>query len=246
MQGAKRIGVSLGFLVICLLLFELTPMDIWVQNFLFDPVDQQWLWNRDEALSRLMLYDGIKVVLAVFALVLAAALFFGRKSEALTPYRSGLRIVLVSLVLIPACIGGLKSVTNVACPKALTQFGGKLSYVGIFGTPVEANQGTAKQRCFPAGHASGGFALSALPFLFSTRRRQKLAFWVAMTVGWTMGGYKMAIGDHFLSHTVTTMILAMLIVDLVAISDQYLHSKKARLVTGMRYTQPAGVKLLEH
>lgn len=246
MGDARRIGFSLGILVICLLWFEFTPTDMWTQGFLFDQLDQQWLWDRDEPLTRFMLYDGIKVVLALFALIMAAALFFGRKSVAFAPYRSGLRIVLVSLVLVPACIGGLKAVTNVACPKALTQFGGDLPYLGIFGTPVESNQSIAKQRCFPAGHASGGFALLALPFLFKTRRSQKVAFWAAMATGWTMGGYKMAIGDHFLSHTVTTMILAMLIVDLVVISDRYLFSKTARLSTRISYTQPAGVKLLEH
>ncbi len=63
-----------------------------------------------------------------------------------------------------------------------------------------------------------------------------------MATGWTMGGYKMAIGDHFLSHTVTTMILAMLIVDLVVISDRYLFSETSRLWTRMRYPQPAGVE----
>ena len=246
MEDAKRIGALLGLLVFCLLWFELTPTDLWVQSFLFDQVDQQWLWNRDEPLSRFVLYDGIKVVLGMFAVVMAAALFFGRKSLALAPYRSGLRIVLLALILIPAFIGGLKSVTNVACPKALTQFGGDLSYVGIFRAPGEKNQTIAKQRCFPAGYASGGFALLALPFLFGTRRKQKTAFWAAMAVGWTMGGYKMVIGDHFLSHTVTTMILAMLIVNLVAISDRYLFSETSRPGTRMRYLQPAGVEILEN
>jgi len=46
----------------------------------------------------------------------------------------------------------------------------------------------SQQRCFPAGHASGG--------------------------------YKMLIGDHFLSHTITTMLLAWLIINLLAVADR--------------------------
>ncbi|KAB7890023.1 PAP2 family protein, partial [Poseidonibacter ostreae] len=34
----------------------------------------------------------------------------------------------------------------------------------------------------------------------------------ALTVGWSMGTYKMLIGDHFLSHTIITMLIAWLLV----------------------------------
>jgi len=66
--------------------------------------------------------------------------------------------------------------------------------------------------CWPAGHASGGFALLSLFFLFKTKKNRYIALIGALTVGWSMGVYKMLIGDHFLSHTILTMILAWLIV----------------------------------
>ncbi|KAB7881964.1 PAP2 family protein, partial [Poseidonibacter ostreae] len=34
----------------------------------------------------------------------------------------------------------------------------------------------------------------------------------ALSVGWSMGTYKMLIGDHFLSHTIITMLIAWLLV----------------------------------
>ncbi|HIP14233.1 MAG TPA: PAP2 family protein, partial [Sulfurimonas autotrophica] len=37
----------------------------------------------------------------------------------------------------------------------------------------------------------------------------------AMIVGWSMGLYKMIIGDHFFSHTLITMILAWFIILLI-------------------------------
>jgi membrane-associated PAP2 superfamily phosphatase len=48
-----------------------------------------------------------------------------------------------------------------------------------------------------------------------------------------MGAYKMAIGDHFLSHTVVSMLLAWLIINLIVIADD-------RLQTGiLKGLQPA-------
>jgi membrane-associated PAP2 superfamily phosphatase len=214
-----QIGATSFGLLLTLLLFELTPADIWLQSLLFDTIHQQWLWSGEEPIARLILYTGIKRVLIVFGLAMIALLIASFKVDTLLPYRQGLRIVVLALILVPVCTGGLKAVSNVACPRALTEFGGSMPYAGIFGTPTTAaGKAFPQQRCFPAGHASGGFALLALPFLF-TRRRQ-LALAAGLGVGWTMGGYKMVIGDHFLSHTLVTMLLAWLIICLIALADQ--------------------------
>ncbi|KAB7885411.1 phosphatase PAP2 family protein, partial [Poseidonibacter ostreae] len=69
-----------------------------------------------------------------------------------------------------------------------------------------------KIKCWPAGHASGGFALLSLFFLFKKRINQIYALIFALSVGWSMGTYKMLIGDHFLSHTIITMLIAWLLV----------------------------------
>jgi membrane-associated PAP2 superfamily phosphatase len=37
-----------------------------------------------------------------------------------------------------------------------------------------------------------------------------------MALAWSMGTYKMLIGDHFLSHTIVTMLLSWLIILMVA------------------------------
>ena len=98
------------------------------------------------------------------------------------------------------------------CPK------NEIHYEGVYPStkvwehyPKEFKQ-PSSIRCFPAGHASGGFALLSLFFLFKTKRNKILAIVGALTVGWSMGLYKMLIGDHFLSHTIITMILAWLII----------------------------------
>ncbi|SFV54930.1 PAP2 family protein [hydrothermal vent metagenome] len=43
-----------------------------------------------------------------------------------------------------------------------------------------------------------------------------IGFFTGMIIGWSMGLYKMMIGDHFLSHTLITMVLAWLIILIIA------------------------------
>ena len=55
-----------------------------------------------------------------------------------------------------------------------------------------------------------------LYFFYLKRKKNKyLALGIAMVIGWSMGIYKMLIGDHFLSHTIITMIIAWLIILLI-------------------------------
>ncbi len=65
-----------------------------------------------------------------------------------------------------------------------------------------------KFKCYPAGHASGGFALMSLFFLFKEQKNRFIALGIAVAIGWSMGVYKMLIGDHYMSHTVITMMLS--------------------------------------
>lgn len=39
---------------------------------------------------------------------------------------------------------------------------------------------------------------------------------MAISIGWALGLYKMFIGDHFLSHTLVTMLLAWLMILLIS------------------------------
>jgi membrane-associated PAP2 superfamily phosphatase len=59
-----------------------------------------------------------------------------------------------------------------------------------------------------------------LGFLFKQRRHRARAVYLALAAGWAMGGYKMLIGDHFLSHTIISMLLAWLLVNTVVIAER--------------------------
>lgn len=217
--SARQILLSLGGLLFCLAAFEATNADLLFQSLFFDAADQHWIWSRTEPVSRFLLYDGIKILLIAFALSLGACLLLARYSALLRKYSRGMRIVLLSMILVPACIGAGKIVTNVPCPRDIASFGGEVAHTGLVRTLFSSPHPASRYRCFPAGHASGGFALLSLFFLFQSARNRKRALYVGLCIGWTMGLYKIAIGDHFLSHTLVTMIIAWLITNLLVVAD---------------------------
>lgn len=213
---AKRAlaGIVLALLA-TLLASELTEMDMSVQRWLYDAGSGQWLLGPDATLLRFFLYDGIKAVLVLTALALAGLLVLSRFRPGLRPLVPGMRMLLLSLLLVPATVSALKATTNVPCPRDLRAFGGELPYVRLFDAYPPGQRPAGRQRCFPAGHASGGFALIGAVFLFRRRRTRALALGGALLLGWSMGAYKMALGDHLLSHTLVSMELAWLLVALL-------------------------------
>jgi membrane-associated PAP2 superfamily phosphatase len=109
----------------------------------------------------------------------------------------------------------MKSRSDIYCPWAITRYGGEAPYIHFFdslppGMPPDCG------KCFPAGHASGGFALIGLYYLFDRPRNRWLGLLFGMTCGWTMGLYQMFKGAHFLSHTIVTMLIAAVIVQVLA------------------------------
>lgn len=223
MTSARHVGFTVTGLISCLLCFELTPIDLWLQQALYDGESARWAWNRSEPIARFVFYDGPKAVLVILALSLLIALIYVRRLPKLLPYARGLRIVLLSLALVPTVVAGLKQTNSVACPRDLIQFGGQAAYSSLSEAFFPSGQQPRAPRpCFPAAHASGGFALMSLFFLFETPRNRVRALTLALAAGWTMGVYKMLIGDHFLSHTLVSMLIAWLVINLVALSDRKL------------------------
>jgi len=157
-------------------------------------------------------YDGIKNLLILFAFGIFFSLVFLRKKSLIQEYKKGLIIVLLSAIFIPLIIGSLKAITNTPCPCNIVTFNGIYPEVKVFDSYPKDFVQPSKAKCWPAGHASGGFALMALFFLFKTPKNQKKALIVSLVIAWSMGTYKMLLGDHFLSHTIITMLMSWLII----------------------------------
>ena len=196
----------------------MSSIDLLIQDHFYNFETQQWILSiNKEGITHFIFYDGIKRLLVLFAVFLLLALIFLRKNIWVKNNISGLIIVLLSLMIVPFVVSTIKNVSNVACPKALTHYGGSVPYVAVFEAYPNNQKPAKKQLCFPAAHASGGFALLSLFFLAQSIKRRKQAIFLALSIGWLMGGYKMLIGHHFLSHTVISMMLAWFLINIIAV-----------------------------
>ncbi len=203
---------AVGLLVLTLVLFESTDLDIWLQDWFFDFATGTWLVPRRDALSRALFYTGPKVMIILGGIGLLTLLLGpARWRERGGFNRQQLGVVLLTLAIVPTFIGFLKGATGVYCPWDIRRYGGPAPYVRVFERHPVDDRPDYEGRGFPPGHASGGFALVALMTLARTRRQQGWALAFALTMGWTMGLYQMAKGAHYLSHTLVTMWLAWLI-----------------------------------
>ena len=219
------VSVTLVFLII---LFEYSNIDIWLQDKVYNFESSEWILDRNDKLSKLIFYDGIKKVIIAFILLVFVSTLLFRKSQFVQNYKEGIAIVLLSAVLVPLTVGALKATTNVPCPNNLEHYGGIYPHVTLL-TPYPKNFYQAENiRCYPAGHASGGFALLSLVFLFKNKKNRIIAAVSTLVIGWSMGIYKMLIGDHFLSHTVVTMMLAWLIILIIVKSVRKVTNKQNR------------------
>jgi len=211
----KNIIITLIVLILTILIFGLTDIDFILQDNFYEQNTKSWILDRDLQPYKFIFYDGIKKVLILVALSFLISLVFFRKNPIIKNYKKGIIVVVLSSILVPLTVGGLKKATNMPCPKNEINYGGVYPSITVWESYPKTFKTCNKTCCFPAGHASGGFALLSLFFLFKRRRNKILAVVGALTVGWSMGLYKMLIGDHFLSHTIITMLLAWLIVLLI-------------------------------
>jgi len=226
MTPARQILLSSIVLGLALFYFETTSTDIWLQNLFFDENNKRWLIDAPGKILSFVFYDGIKKLLVLSALAIPVSLLFFRKAAIIRNYKRGLRIVLLSLIIVPSITGLLKATTNVACPRDIVAYGGSIPYVRVFESYPQGSKPDSLQRCFPAGHASGGFALMSLFFLFHSKTNRRRGLVIGLSIGWLMGGYKMLLGHHFLSHTIITMVMAWLLINLIVLFDDFVVRRK--------------------
>ena len=150
-----------------------------------------------------MAYDGPKALIIAFAvvsLVLAIkAMVQGRVSR-LHWFN------LACLAAVSVLCTQLRAVSHMATPLDLKLYGGTWEHLLLF----QPKPLMYPSHAFPAGHASGGFALICLYWSLPAARR---VWGLALGLGFGvwMGLYQIARGEHFLSHTLATAVLAWLV-----------------------------------
>nr|WP_243748827.1 phosphatase PAP2 family protein [Pseudomaricurvus alcaniphilus] len=120
-------------------------------------------------------------------------------------HRQGLAFLCSTVILALLLVSTLKGLTHIDCPWSFQRYGGERAYEPIF----QKIFGSGNGRCFPSGHASGGYAWIALYFyclLYKPRWRYVgLAF--GLLLGLTFGLAQQLRGAHFVSHDIWTLTI---------------------------------------
>jgi membrane-associated PAP2 superfamily phosphatase len=136
------------------------------------------------------------VVCVWVGLVLAAVL--APKLPRLAPHRKLLWWTVAAMGLGPIVVTLLKDINTHDCPWNLKMFGGPDDYSAEWFVPR-----SRAGRCFPGGHAAGGFSLIALAFSaaamgWASRARRLLL--LAVVAGMAFSAVRLMQGAHFVSH----------------------------------------------
>lgn len=203
-------------LALVMMAFEIAPvLDLGLQDRFYDPVAGRWLVDADDPMLRLFFYTGPKQLLFVFGIVLGLVCFgparLRRRFMPTERLRRGWMVVFATLVTAPLLVSSLKAVTHVFCPHELSRYGGKEAYQPVFERYAGEDRPERFGRGFPAGHASGGFALLSLAGVGVAWRRRLAGIGVGLVAGSSMGIYQMMKGAHFLSHTMVTLLVCWLV-----------------------------------
>ncbi|RPI64670.1 MAG: phosphatase PAP2 family protein [Planctomycetaceae bacterium] len=214
--------------------FEMTDIDRQVQDkFYVHPGEKKsarrWLVNKDEPVGKGVFYIGAKALVIVIGITcgvvtvasfIKPSVFKYRRIVAfasflqpyMIKYRKPCLLMCLSIIFVPLIVAGAKKFTNVHTPSQTIPYGGDRPYVKVMERfPKDAYLGSRGEG-YPAGHATGGFAMMMLYFAFNDRRWKILGLLAGLTMGWVMGLYQTLNGQHFLSHTFVTMIASWIVI----------------------------------
>ncbi len=157
---------------------------------------------RETWLMSAVLHEGARRVSWVLMAALILAIWWpvGFLRQLTRGERAG---IVAGTVLALLSISLLKSVSRTSCPWDLAEFGGLAPYVSHWNFGVTDGGGG---RCFPAGHASAGFAFVAGYFWLQDKAPRAARSWLGLVVvaGLGLGITQQLRGAHYLSHTLWT------------------------------------------
>lgn len=211
----QQVILCVLLLATILLLETYTNMDLWFQNWFYS-ADNGWIISPEAHRQwSFIFYKGIKnlvIAAGIISLLIFAASY---KLPQLQRLRRPALLLFLSIVFVPLIVAGSKQLTNVYCPDQLEMYGGRYPWVRVLENYPDGFVQLKRGKCFPAGHATVGFALMMLYFCFEKRRQKIIALSAAIASGWITGIYQMLRGEHFLSHTLFTMVASWLVIIII-------------------------------
>lgn len=203
-----RLPTTSWIALIGLSLFAL--MNIAGVDFIWAHILYQWQggsWQlQHHWLTEQVLHHCVRSINQMVILVLIGAYLyrlFRVKNDLKT---QALGVLILSLLACFLCISLLKRLIPMECPWDLQQFGGLKPYIGLFQARPSSMPGT---ECFPAGHASIGFAWISLYFYYQNVNPfyRITALVAALCLGVGLGFVQQLRGAHFVSHDIASALI---------------------------------------
>ena len=189
---------------------ETTDLDRIVSNWFYDAATAAFPL-RHAFLFDTVLHHWTKYVVILATCLIIAAFLLSFITGALQQQRRVLLFLGMALALAPLTVSALKLGSDRPCPWDIADYGGSAPYTRLFDSQSTPH---APGHCFPAGHASTGFALMA--FFFAAHRsrrdwRTRGLLVAGMAAGLMLGFGRIAQGAHFLSHVLWSGLVCWLV-----------------------------------
>ncbi len=216
MRLLKVFVMTVVLLALVLAMENYTDWDVAVQNKLYFSDTGSWLITPEMHRQwDFVFYNGMKHFVAFWGTVSVLVMVAGFRIKSLRPKFAAALTVLLCTIIIPTSVNSLKKKTNVYCPGQLEIYNGAYPYVRVFEAYPKTFGPEHRGRCFPAGHVTGLFSLMALGYYFQNKKKRYAVIVAAFVLAWVGGAYQMMRGEHFLSHTLTTMVAVPLFIMLI-------------------------------
>ena len=189
------------------LILAVTNGDLAIANALFfDSAHMRWRGGDSWWTNRFLHTCGgwfVRIVIAATGVLLVTSF----RRDSLRHWRRPVGYFLLSTLLTVGIVGLLKQFTNIDCPWDLTPFGGRFPYIHLFADRPDELRAA---HCFPAAHASSGYAMMALYFVAIERRRKwaRAGLAVGIAIGLIFGLAQQSRGAHFVSHDLCSATIA--------------------------------------
>lgn len=199
----KHLAAVTAALALLLLAWDFSGLDLSLARW-FGGVDGFPL--RDNAFLTVVLHDGAKRLAWVLALGLCVAAWWPVGPLRRLSIHRRLQLAATTLLAV-LVVSALKSFSTASCPWSLADFGGVAHYIPHWQHVFAPDGGSG--RCFPAGHASSGFAFVGGYFAFREAAPVIARRWlaVALLAGGVLGLAQQIRGAHFTSHTLWTAFI---------------------------------------
>ena len=196
----KQLALFTALSAVLLLAWDASGLDLPMAMWFGGPAGFAW---QDNWFLTTILHDGARRLAWALALLLCVGVWFPVGGLRRLSVNRRLQFAVTTLLSV-TLISSLKVISTTSCPYALADFGGVAHYTSHWSHLFQHDGGSGG--CFPAGHASSGFAFLGGYFAYRSSNLVAARRWLvgAMLVGLVLGLAQQIRGAHFMSHTLWT------------------------------------------